>query len=116
MSRNGAKQFRGLYINKIQPGVQLLHNLKNYTMSLHKYRERLRTLDCHIKTNSLGNAENLAFKLGLSTAGTYKFLEEVKQEGFPIKYSRKEKRFYYDPKGKMIGYVFVKDTDDTDDE
>ena len=40
----------------------------------------------------------------------------MREEGIPVKYSKKENLLYYDPKGKMVGYVFVEDKEDTDNE
>lgn len=85
-------------------------------MSLRKYRQRLKIIDHHISTMAAGNIQALAYKLGLSISGAYQFLDEMKEEGFPIKYSKKENYFYYHTKGKMVGYVFVKDTDGTDND
>ena len=85
-------------------------------MSLHKYIERLRIIDYHIRTKTTGNTEVLARRLGLSISSAYTFLDEMRDEGFPIRYSKKENRFYYEPKGRMIGYAFVKDTDDTEND
>ncbi len=81
-------------------------------MSLHIYRNRIRLIDHHIKTKAPGNIKSLANKLKLSSAGAYKFLEEMKEEGFPIAYSKKERRYVYTKHGKMIGYVFMEDTTD----
>lgn len=78
-------------------------------MSLHIYRKRISIIDYHIKTQAAGNIKALANKIHLSEAGAYKFLEEMKEEGFPIAYSRKENRYYYTKSGKMIGYVFFED-------
>ena len=76
-------------------------------MSLTVYRKRIKIVHHHIKTNTPGNIERLAQKLNLSRAAAYKFLQELKEEGFPIAYSKKENRFYYEKSGEMIGYVFV---------
>jgi DNA-binding IclR family transcriptional regulator len=77
-------------------------------MSLYKTHERLNTIDHHITTKAKGNMGVLGRKLGLSQSGTYKFLEEMKEEGFPIAYSKKDNQFYYTEKGSMIGYKFVR--------
>ncbi len=81
-------------------------------MSLTVYRKRIKIVHHHIKTNTPGNIERLAQKLNLSRAAAYKFLEELKEEGFPIAYSKKDNRFYYEKSGEMIGYVFVEDKPD----
>lgn len=85
-------------------------------MSLHVYRNRLKIVDHHIRTKAAGNIEHLAHKLELSRAAAYKFLEEMKEEGFPIAYSKKDNRFYYSKKGSMIGYVFVEESSDNSEE
>ena len=72
-------------------------------MNLRKTQERLNTVDYHITTKAKGNMGVLARKLGLSQSGAYKFLEEMKEEGFPIAYSKKENQFYYSEQGSMIG-------------
>ena len=79
-------------------------------MSLHLYRRRIKIVDRHIKAKATGNIEHLAHKLELSRAGTYKFLEEMKEEGFPIAYSKMENRYCYSKPGKMIGYVFMEES------
>lgn len=85
-------------------------------MSLHIYRSRLKIVDHHITTKAAGNIESLSKKLALSVAGAYKFLEEMKEEGFPIVYSKKENRYCYTKKGRMVGYVFMEDTTDFGEE
>ena len=85
-------------------------------MSLHKTHKRLDTVDYHITTKVKGNIVVLARKLGLSQSGTYKFLEEMKEEGFPIAYSKKDNQFYYSEKGSMMGYKFVRDQQEEDPE
>lgn len=40
----------------------------------------------------------------------------MKEEGFPIAYSKKENCFYYERSGSMIGYVFVEDDASDNDE
>jgi len=97
-----------LYLKKLFP----LHGQNKNTMSLHIYRSRLVIVDHHISTNAAGNIEHLAHKLELSRAAAYKFLEEMKEEGFPIAYSKKDNRFYYSKSGRMIGYAFVEESSD----
>ena len=81
-------------------------------MSLTIYRKRIKIVHHHIRTKTPGNIERLAQKLNLSRAAAYKFLGELKEEGFPIAYSKKDNRFYYEKSGEMIGYVFVEDKPD----
>jgi hypothetical protein len=107
-------------MSRIQSNICFKNRIPIYqqtiNMSLHTYRERIEILNHHITTNTPGNIEILARKLKLSLAGAYKFLEEVKEEGFPIAYSRKENRYHYTKPGKMIGFVFVEDATDLPNE
>lgn len=76
----------------------------------------METVNRHIITKARGNITVLARKLGLHTAGAYKFLDEMRDQGFPIAYSKKENRFYYTERGKMAGYQFVREADGEDPE
>ena len=78
-------------------------------MSLHKYLVRLKRTDSLIRKRATGNAGNLAKKLNLSKAGVYKFLQEMKEEGFPISYCKKRKTYYYTEEGKMAEELFEKE-------
>ena len=81
-------------------------------MSIKTNHERIRIVDHHITTHTKGNIDFIAKKLGLHRAATYFLLEVLREEGFPISYSKKENRFYYSEKGKMVGFSFVKDIDE----
>jgi biotin operon repressor len=82
-------------------------------MSLHTYYERLKYIDSLIRKKGTGNPDSFAKKLRLSKAATYKTLKEMKEIGFPIAYSKKEKRYYYTEPGKMGNSLFVREIDDT---
>ncbi|MEO6948148.1 MAG: hypothetical protein ABI123_00855 [Ginsengibacter sp.] len=81
-------------------------------MSIKKNHERIRIVDHLITTKAKGNIDFIAKKLGLHRAATYLLFEELREEGFPISYSKKENRFYYSEKGKMVGYTFVRETEE----
>ena len=81
-------------------------------MSLHKYFERIKMIDHLIQTKRTGNILHLAQKLSLSKIGTYKFLQEMKEEGFPIAYSKKDKTYYYTKPGKIAEKLFYPDVTD----
>ena len=85
-------------------------------MSLKKNRERLKIIDQLIQTKTEGNIHFLAKKFRLSTSGTRKILEDMKEVGFPIAYSKHHHRYYYSTPGRMVGFVFVKDIEDNDAE
>ena len=85
-------------------------------MSLHTNRNRITIVNRHICTKAHGNLDTLAKKLYLSRAGAHKFLTQLKEEGFPIAYSKKDNRYYYTKPGKMVGFVFVEDQNDLPNE
>ena len=77
-------------------------------MPILKYIERLRYIDFLLRTKSTGNADALAKKLNLSRSSTLKYLREMKELGFPIKYSFRRKTYYYDEEGEMTINLFNK--------
>ena len=77
-------------------------------MSLHKYFVRLKRTDSLIRKKATGNSASLAKKLNLSRAGVFKFIQEMKEEGFPISYCKKRKTYYYTEEGKMARKLFDK--------
>jgi biotin operon repressor len=81
-------------------------------MSLHNYYERLKFIDSLIRKKATGNPEALAKKLNLSKVATYKLLNELKELGFPIAYSKTEKRYYYSEEGKLVDNLFARVIDD----
>lgn len=82
-------------------------------MSIPKDFKRIEIVNNHIVTKCKGNIMVLAHKLGLSRSGAYNVIKALRGEGFPTDYSKKEKLFYYSVPGRMVGYVFVRDKDDS---
>lgn len=60
--------------------------------------ERARRLDALIRKGATGTPENLASKLGVSLATVYRWLQELKAFGLPIKYCKKQQTYLYDRK------------------
>ncbi len=79
-----------------------------------KYVDRFRRLDFFLRTKSTGNSITLAKKLGLSRSTTLDHLKEMKELGFPIKYSFSRKTYYYTEDGAMVKNLFEKDTSKKD--
>ncbi len=75
-------------------------------MSITKYLDRLRYVDLLIRTKATGDANSLAKKLRLSRSSTLAYIKEMKELGFPIKYSFTEKHYYYDEDGAMPEKLF----------
>ncbi len=76
-------------------------------MSITKYIERLRYIDLLIKTKATGDANSLGKKLHLSRSSTLAFIKEMKELGFPIKYSPDSKHYYYKEDGEMPKKLFA---------
>lgn len=75
-------------------------------MSITKYIDRLRYVDSLIRTKATGDANSLAKKLNLSRSTTLAYIKEMKDLGFPIKYSLTGKYYYYEEDGVMPEKLF----------
>ena len=83
-------------------------------MSFEKYLERLRHIDYLISRKSTGNIECLSKEIHLSRSTTLEYLKKRKELGFPIKYSKQRKSYYYEEGGKMTDQFFLKTISDED--
>ncbi len=77
-------------------------------MLILKYADRLHRFDFFLRTKSTGNSIALAKKLDLSRSTTLECLKEMKELGFPIKYSFSRKTYYYTEDGAMVKNLFEK--------
>jgi predicted transcriptional regulator len=75
-------------------------------MSLKRYISKLHFIDYLIRKKATGNQRDLAGKVGLSLSGVNEYLREMKDLGFPIKYSRKQGTYYYEKNGQMVDSLF----------
>ena len=78
-------------------------------MSFEKYIERFRHIDSLINKKATGDTKCLAKKLDLSRSTTLEYLKEMKELGFPIKYCKKRRSYYYEEEGKMVDHIFLKE-------
>ncbi|MBN9351096.1 MAG: hypothetical protein J0H55_10480 [Chitinophagaceae bacterium] len=78
-------------------------------MSQHTYLERLRYIDDLIRRKATGDLKALSKKLHLSKSYTLKFLKELRSEGIPIKYSRKDNSYYYKVDDDLGNLLFKND-------
>ena len=83
-------------------------------MSLHVYLERLKFIDNLIRRRATGDAQALAKKLNLSRSQTLEFLKQMREQGFPIEYSRQFSSYYYSENGKLVKDLFEKNLPITD--
>lgn len=78
-------------------------------MSIIKYIQRLRYIDHLVRTKAAGDIKTLSGKLQLSRSTTLEYLREMKELGFPIKYCRNKRTYFYDEEGRMIDNLFNKE-------
>ncbi len=64
-------------------------------MKLIEQIERINRLHELIRYRRTGTPQELAKRLGLSTSMIYKTIEELKDKGVPIEYSRQLQTYYY---------------------
>lgn len=76
-------------------------------MSLFKYFMRLQYLDFLIRRKATGDQETFARKNNLSKRGLANVLEDMKQMGFPIKFDKCRKSYYYTKDGYMPPSLFI---------
>jgi len=83
-------------------------------MSLRRYLQRVHRIDSLIRKKQAGNLEQLARKVGVCRSALNGFLNEMKEEGFPIKYCKKTHTYYYEKDGKMVSSLFELNKDQMD--
>lgn len=65
-------------------------------MAFFKRLDRTRRLDDLIRKQATGPPEALARRMGVSQATIYRWLQELKEFGLPVKYSRERKTYLYE--------------------
>ena len=78
-------------------------------MAILKHIRRLKYIDYMIKRKATGDLDDFARKNGLCKRAMSNVLKEMKELGFPIKYDRIRKTYYYDELGEMVKHLFVKE-------
>jgi hypothetical protein len=74
------------------------------------YFKRLQFIDFLIRRKATGSLQVFADKNRLSKNGLLLVLKEMKEMGFPIKYSRSRNTYYYEKDGQMVKTLFMEDT------
>lgn len=77
-------------------------------MGILRQIKRLQYIDYIIKRKATGSLETFAAKNRLSKRGLAVILQEMKEMGFPVKYSRQLNSYYYEEEGEMVKCLFVK--------
>jgi predicted DNA-binding transcriptional regulator YafY len=65
-------------------------------MQIQKFISRTRRLDHLIRRKSTGSPAQLANRLGVSEATIYRYIQELKDMGAPIKYCRERQSYKYE--------------------
>ncbi|MBS1735738.1 MAG: hypothetical protein JSS98_03945 [Bacteroidetes bacterium] len=79
-----------------------------------KYIERIRYIDTLVRKKCTGDLKCLSKKLLLSKSAVSETLRDMKELGFPIKYSKARKSYFYKESGRMTDHFFQKDLSDQD--
>lgn len=77
-------------------------------MGVIRHIKRLQYIDYIIRRKATGNLETFAEKNRMSKRGLAAILQEMKEMGFPVKYSRQLNSYYYEEEGEMVRCLFVK--------
>jgi predicted DNA-binding transcriptional regulator YafY len=65
-------------------------------MQIFKYIDRINLLDKLIRQGRTGSPSDLAKRLGVSTSRLYVIIDQLKDMGAPIEYSRQQYSYYYE--------------------
>lgn len=75
-------------------------------MSVKRMFNRMKYIDYLIKQRATGNLESFARKNRLSKRGLTNVLAEMKEIGFPIRFSKSLNSYYYTNNGEMVKCLF----------
>ncbi len=75
-------------------------------MSFQNYWQKIKFLDHLIASKVSGGQRNLARKLNISVSTLNEYINAMKEVGFPIKYCRKRRCYYYEKEGRMVDSLF----------
>jgi hypothetical protein len=76
-------------------------------MSIQRYFKRLQYIDFLVSKKSTGSLENFAQKNHLSKSGLILLLNEMREMGFPISFSRKQNTYFYSKPGELVKSLFI---------
>jgi hypothetical protein len=77
-------------------------------MSILRQIKRLKFIDFLVRKKATGSLQTFAKKNSLSKRGLTNIIEEMREMGFPIKFSRQLNSYYYEEDGEMVQYLFIK--------
>lgn len=77
-------------------------------MGILRQIKRLQYIDYVIRRKATGNLGTFAEKNRLSKRGLAAILQEMREMGFPVKYSRQLNSYFYEEDGAMVKCLFLK--------
>jgi predicted DNA-binding transcriptional regulator YafY len=66
-----------------------------------QYLDLLLRLDQFIRQKGTGSPPEFARKMGISERSLYQYLKVLKELGAPIRFSRQDRSYYYETRGKF---------------
>lgn len=79
-----------------------------------KYIDRLKRMDQLIRQQHTGNSDEFAERMGISRRQLYNLIEELKDFGLPVSFSRRAQTFFYAHNCRLEINIQVKDLDKQD--
>lgn len=76
-------------------------------MAIKKYFDRLKYICELINKKRINSPSALAQKLNLSKSSTNEYIREMKELGFPLKYSKKGKHYYFEDEIEVVDKLFI---------
>lgn len=80
-------------------------------MSIKKYFDRISHINYLIQKKATGTPLQLARKLSISKRSVQEYIQQMKELGFPIKYSKSRTSYYYEKDGIMPKKLFFTELD-----
>lgn len=77
-------------------------------MAIIKHFKRVQYIDYVIRHKATGDLEAFAQRNNISKTTLSEILNEMKEMGFPIKYDRTKRTYFYEEDGQMINCLFVR--------
>ncbi|TWF40645.1 hypothetical protein FHW36_104328 [Chitinophaga polysaccharea] len=77
-------------------------------MAIIKHFKRIQYIDYVIRHKATGDLESFARRNNISKTTLSEILMEMKAMGFPIKYDRTKRTYFYEEDGEMISCLFLR--------
>ena len=84
-------------------------------MKTFQFFELLERIDQMIRQKCTGDSFEFSSRLGLSRRQLYYYLDEMKDIGLPISYSRKDKTFFYEKQCRLKIQVSITELEDLEE-